>query len=554
MAKIMKTIFIGALLVCPVLAWGQWTSDGEIIRDEVGPIFDEIIVQDRTEGTFVFWTDYRNGMLSIYGQKVDTAGNQLWQSQGEFIGYTTIYFPNATVAVPDGEGGAIIAWPNYTESHTGIYAQRISGYGELLWSDTGLAVADWYGGQSQVAICSDSAGGAVLCWSGDSTGARRMIAQRLDGQGNKLWGEYGVKLSPSVNADQRIPKITTAVDSSIYCAWNDERTGDPGSGLYTQKLDLNGSILWGDSARALAAPLVGTIGTYAITPDTNWGFYCIWNDGRPQGADLRIYLQHINSEGLILRPWCRDGLEISYDIYSIEPFITIADDYRAIVSWQSDLANIAYCNIVDIWGEKQWPNGYVVANNIVQNKGLTKSAQNQFEVCIRGHNTQKMVYKLDEQGNFIFGNDGVLFGIPLEGAYHIYTVPDGFGGVVILTKEYNYGPLRLHKVYYNGHVGGVTGINDRPTMPEAFTLQTYPNPFNNGLNLKLALQSEQDVNLEVFDILGRKIKEVMVGRIKPGRTVLHYDSATLGLTTSGQYFLVLRMGFDMAVTKIAYLK
>ncbi len=111
----------------------------------------------------------------------------------------------APVAVSDGCGGVIIAWQDHRGSVPTIYAQRVSALGERLWTEGGVRVG--YDSTIQIAprIVSDMAGGAIIEWEDDGVVpvvgppggpflaeyVRGFSAQRIDREGNLLWGPQG---------------------------------------------------------------------------------------------------------------------------------------------------------------------------------------------------------------------------------------------------------------------------------------------------------------------------------------------------------------------------
>ena len=96
---------------------------------------------------------------------------------------------SAPAVLPDGAGGAIVAWEDHRGASGGdIYAQHVRGAGALdsLWAVGGAPVAT--GGPSNFApmLASDGSGGAIVTWSDASSqavagyfSARRALAEGI---------------------------------------------------------------------------------------------------------------------------------------------------------------------------------------------------------------------------------------------------------------------------------------------------------------------------------------------------------------------------------------
>jgi len=90
-----------------------------------------------------------------------------------------------------------------------------------------------------------------------------------------------------------------------------------------------------------------------------------------------------------------------------------------------------------------------------------------------------------------------------------------------------------------------TGIDDYGYPDKlSFNLSNFPNPFNSSTIIRFSLEAESYVKLAVFDILGRKIDELVDGRLPPGYHQVEWNAGDL---PSGIYFyrLVTR---DEAIT------
>ena len=76
--------------------------------------------------------------------------------------------------------------------------------------------------------------------------------------------------------------------------------------------------------------------------------------------------------------------------------------------------------------------------------------------------------------------------------------------------------------------------DNNPSVPGDFMLyQNYPNPFNPVTEINYSLPELSYVNIEIFDILGRKIKTLMDSQQDAGLHHVKFDASNL---TSGIYF------------------
>jgi hypothetical protein len=94
------------------------------------------------------------------------------------------------------------------------------------------------------------------------------------------------------------------------------------------------------------------------------------------------------------------------------------------------------------------------------------------------------------------------------------------------------------------HVGASVGIDEGSMLPNGIEISAaYPNPFNSTASIEIAVGSDIDdrLNLEVFDITGRRIETLFDGLLKPGRYTFRMEASDL---PSGCYFVRLRAGED----------
>ncbi len=87
---------------------------------------------------------------------------------------------------------------------------------------------------------------------------------------------------------------------------------------------------------------------------------------------------------------------------------------------------------------------------------------------------------------------------------------------------------------------------------DRFTLQqNYPNPFNPSTSITYELAHAAEVNLAVYDLLGREIAILVNGREAPGRHSVQWNAGKL---PSGVYYYRLQTGRFMDVKKMIHAK
>jgi hypothetical protein len=142
-------------------------------------------------------------------------------------------------------------------------------------------------------------------------------------------------------------------------------------------------------------------------------------------------------------------------------------------------------------------------------------------------------------------------------------------------QGFNYNPPTLNALLiannyiFAGDVGAtwrrelweITGMQNTNTeIPSKYSLsQNYPNPFNPVTKIKFDIKKEfrsqsawaEEVKLSIYDILGRKIKDLVNENLQPGSYEVTFDGSNL---PSGVYFYQLRVGDFVQTRKLVLLK
>jgi beta-glucanase (GH16 family) len=98
-----------------------------------------------------------------------------------------------------------------------------------------------------------------------------------------------------------------------------------------------------------------------------------------------------------------------------------------------------------------------------------------------------------------------------------------------------------------------TSSNDpHGELPSSIQLhQNYPNPFNPATRIEFTLPQAQDVSLDVYDVMGRHVRNLAGGIHASGYHAVNFDASAL---PSGLYTYRLRAGANSAVRSMLLLK
>ncbi|MEO0069569.1 MAG: T9SS type A sorting domain-containing protein [candidate division WOR-3 bacterium] len=445
-----------------------WQADGVPVCTAARGQQQIEIVSDGASGAIIIWQDSRNGVsLPLYAQRIDAGGNAKWQSNGVAICTTAAncWYPSA---VTDGVNGAYLVWHsglywsqyhqdiffqhidssgNYLLPWTGrmivgdtamqqfpkivrsiektfivvwvdgrnasttksdIYALRIDTLGNPLWDSTGLPVctADSTQDCSFSNLVPDGLGGAMICWWDQRNGNPDVYAQRIDMNGNRLWGLNGVPVCSLPGTQWEGPGISDDSMGVIF-KWPDDRNDLYEE--YLQRIGPDGIERWTpQGVRACTVSVGPRAGGMALCTDGRGGAITAWTDPRYDTFDLDIWGQRVNDghspaikeamviddiEDLVLEVYpnpFRNHCVIKYALstmdyatenrvpsaYSILPTIRIYDATGRLVRDLSRLMVNGKCSTVSWSGDddsgKQLPAGVYFCRLEVKERALTK--------------------------------------------------------------------------------------------------------------------------------------------------------------------------------------
>ena len=347
-----------------VSATGQllWGSNGvQVTSNSLTNETSPNIVPDGLGGAWVAWQVNTNGN-DIYAQHLTAAGGLVSGVGGILVcndpGNQALW-NISTYLVPmvaDGYGGVYIAWWDNRNTNSDVFLQRIYSSGTQLLGLSGLAIGYGPGNQTNPAMTSDGAGGVYLAWQDDRNGNQDLYGQHVTASSaiasTATWNASGTALI-TATLDQTAPVVTGDGSGGFHMAWLDARSGT-NTAIYASRFSSAPASFYG------ALPVCNATGTrsrLAIAGDGAGGTLYYWYDGRV--SPNPYYVQRANPQGTML--WTTDGVSVS-STFSSPAFIpTVTPDGAggALVTFNSTLGSFEqiYANHVSSAGAVLWGTG-----------------------------------------------------------------------------------------------------------------------------------------------------------------------------------------------------
>ena len=242
-----------------------------------------LILEDNNGGYFAAWEDTKDTYRNIFARRTNWTGDQ-----GGIFSNLKISDLNTTQSLlnisNDGSGGIII----FFEAGSALYAQRISGAGNLLWGSSGLLLQN--SGKFWNAMAVPSVSGNVLMFWNDNG---NIYTARADEYGNMIWNYI---LAGTGSEKGLINAIPDSYNNAIV-AWTDEANAEKQQ-LFAQKISPSGSYLW--VPHGVLITNSSSYSDVSLITDENSGAVFVWKDIRNYYND--VYSQKICQNGKLGYP------------------------------------------------------------------------------------------------------------------------------------------------------------------------------------------------------------------------------------------------------------
>jgi hypothetical protein len=300
--------------------WGPGIAAGSL-----GPSGGGIgIVGDGTGGAYVSRIEGSGSYpFQVYLTRLLSSGEFAWPTPVH-VGASYVSVGDELSLVGDGAGGVIVTWEEWVSPGTtvNLRAQRISGSRAVLWGSGGILVKSALPDQTaRHASLADGEHGVIVVWNEGS----KYIVQRIGSGGSKMWGADGVEVGGYGEYDR--PALTTDGVGGVIVAWGNTLNW---SGIGVQRINAQGNVLWGPNGMRLYE---GDWGLYpCVVSDGFGGAIASWAYDYPT---CKVRAQRVGPNGAVL--WSSSGLEVTSSLSYESDHKMVSDGaHGAIIAWTDD--------------------------------------------------------------------------------------------------------------------------------------------------------------------------------------------------------------------------
>jgi hypothetical protein len=540
-------ITVLALLFSSRPASADWPALGRQVTAAINNQELPQIATDGASGAIIVWHDFRDKQINVFARRVLSSGelDPAWPVDGLAVLSDPTALASAfqaqgpPVIVSDGTGGAIIAWADGRDEVGGfdIFAQHVLGSGivDPAWPANGRALATVRGEQENPRIAPDGAGGAIVTWMDGRSGITGVdiFAQHVlrSGAVDPHWPANGVPLSTAPQL-QALPDIVPDGAGGAIVTWHDFRSSTTGADIFAQHVTSAGIVdpAWPVNGRALTLA-AGSQLHPTIVADGLHGAIVAWEDSR-DGLS-HIFAQHVLGSGAIAPGWPANGLAVCIaPVDQVHPLI--ASDGAApgvagsgaLVTWQdarSGVSHNPYVQHVRATGsvDPAWP---------INGRALSLSSGEQVDASIVTDGSGGAIVAWEED-SFIFVNHVRASGIldptfPVNGRFvrliltfqhNPELVADGAAGGAIVTWADNESGSDSNIFAMIVGTESTVSVDPGPAGSSLALSRQGASPARGPVTLSFALPHTAPVRLAIYDLGGRRVRELVSG-VQPGGT------------------------------------
>ncbi len=528
----------------PGAAKAEWPRFGRAICTAPRGQTHSSITTDGADGAIITWQDGRSARVNVFANHVLASGqlDPAWPVNGQPLLTDSLVLAGADggqftpIIVSDGAGGAIVAWRDFRSPVTGgdVFAQHVLASGQVDpdWKVDGVGLCTIQGDQNNLAMVSDGAGGAILVWMDSRPGATvsDIFAHHLlaTGDVDPLWPENGLPVCTAPGL-QEFPVIIGDGAGGAIIAWDDQRSSTTGADIFAHHVLASGVVdrAYPVNGRAVCA-VGGDQGRPTIVADGAGGAIIAWSDARIV-ATSHIFAEHVLASGALDPAWPAGGRSISNaGVTEGRPLAVSDGTGGAVVTWQAFTVHVnTFAQHVRGTGvvDPAWPAGGRALSITLRNQTFA-------DIVTDGAGGAVVVWddSLDVVAQHVFASGAldpaypdtgrVVINLPSQEGDPALVATGAGGAIVAWTDARN---LTSPDIFAMQVLEAVTtGVSTPPAPGFAFG-PASPNPARAPLNLRFELTRETRVRLSIYDVNGRRVRELASGVRAVGPHTITWD-------------------------------
>ena len=549
---------------------GQWQQEGDGTPICIHPATQKtcLMAADSSGGAYIVWQDERDGQVNIWAQHLNARGYVVWDDGG--IPVTFSDWDKAEIVIMnDGLGGLLLVWRDQRYGLGGdLFGQRFLPGGATAWETNGKELLRAANTQSRPAIAPAEEGYFFLCWLDDRIhkDSCEIRVQKFNLDGKSQWPadfvikpQHHILSAPCLAGDGR---------SGAFIAWVENKEPENnfnGSGVFLLRIDNGGKPVWTPDRLNLilfpAEPELSKVKELQLISGKNQDVWLYWVQNWV--GDVAV-LDHVSATGERLGPFSISNYEhVSHNMIACG-----ADGHGwCLTSQDNGWSKVELCRQPSSLNSGKRFFSLLLADgspidDITPNlraMALVGLADGSSVAIWLGYKKEYgyvcLAQNISADGEMQWQEGGLPVVQDSSGHLNRYlnyldAVSDGGRGVLVAyVKNEN---IYAKKMLDDAVVSVETPSRPALGQPQLITLLAiYPNPFNDRSNAIFELTESCDVEIGIYDLQGRVVRQFVLGRHAAGRHSYNLDLSTLA---SGIYFCRLLAADRFMTSKLVLFK
>lgn len=259
-------------------------------------------VNDGSDGFYMAWHDYSQSgtAASSWLHHIDSDGQLLLPANGVLLSNRTNFnqfYPQ--LASPEQDNDVYIYWNEVTGDQNlwGIYGQKVTPEGQLLWGDQGKEIFPVTGQALLPQFAMPIDGHVILVYEHYFNATQTSLrATRLDKEGAFVWSPSEVLISSVQSNKVHLDRSPYHGGQWVF-AWEDDRSGGPD--LYAQNLRPNGTLGIGEPVMYTLTIAIEGSGTVEVDNE-------VYSEPLSLEDGTTVDLEALAAEGWLFEGWTGD--------------------------------------------------------------------------------------------------------------------------------------------------------------------------------------------------------------------------------------------------------